>query len=510
MYKAALYIRLSEADDRLQDGETSESVQNQKALLFQYALEHHFDVYQIYVDEDWSGTDRNRPAFRRMIRDAEARRFDVILVKNQSRFTRDIGESEFYLHRKFPEWGIRLIAILDGTDTADPASQKTRQLNGLVNEWYLEDLSANVQAALAVKRQQGKYLASFALYGYRKDPADHNHLVPNPETAPVVQRIFALALAGLGAARIALILNAEGILTPSAYKHAQDARYKAPLQPQWSDTAIYKILHNPIYTGAMVQGRFKKATYKKSTMIRQPPEKWVVVPDTHEALVTQADFARIQQILRQRQTKSAPVPVWRPLARKVKCGSCGGGLMTTGGQSTLQMRCLHNRRDPRRCSPNRIPLEELEAVVLDKLKLHLHELLDLDQLANRTWQGNSRYAKRRQELREAEREKERISKQMQTLYLQRTEGELDFALFSARAAALQRQKQSLETRMEQLARQTALPPLEEIKQKLLPFLQADQLTREMSDALIDHVTVWPVRANTGISSPRKIEIMWKF
>ena len=145
---------------------------------------HDFEVEQMYVDDNYSGTDTTRPAFRQMIRDAEARRFDVILVKTQSRFTRDLEESELYLHRKFPEWGIRLVAVMDGVDTDAEGDLKKQQLNGLVNEWYLEELSANVQAALSTKRQQGKYLSAFALYGYEKDPTDHNHLIPNPETAP--------------------------------------------------------------------------------------------------------------------------------------------------------------------------------------------------------------------------------------------------------------------------------------------------------------------------------------
>lgn len=284
---------------------------SQKSLLLRYAVVHDFEVEQMYVDDNYSGTDTTRPAFRQMIRDAEARRFDVILVKTQSRFTRDLEESELYLHRKFPEWGIRLVAVMDGVDTDAEGDLKKQQLNGLVNEWYLEELSANVQAALSTKRQQGKYLSAFALYGYEKDPADHNHLIPNPETAPVVQRIFALYLAGFGAQRIAMVLNAEGVLAPSAYKKACDARYKAPIQAQWSNTAIRNILKNPIYTGEMVQGRYKKASYKKSTMIRQPPDQWVLVPATHEPLISQETFARVQQAFLKRQTPLPYTAVWR-------------------------------------------------------------------------------------------------------------------------------------------------------------------------------------------------------
>ena len=511
MLKAAIYCRLSDAGPGAGDTPGSESIHNQKSLLLRYAVTHGFEVEQIYVDEDRSGTDPGRPGFRRMIRDAEARRFDVILVKTQSRFTRDLEESELYLHRKFPEWGIRLIAVMDGVDTDAEGDLKKQQLNGLVNEWYLEELSANVQVALSTKRQQGKYLSAFALYGYKKDPADHNRLLPNPETAPVVQRIFALHLAGYGAQRIAMALNAEGILAPSAYKKACDARYKAPVQAQWSNTAIRNILKNPIYTGDMVQGRCKKASYKKSTMIRQPPDKWVVVPGTHEPLVSREIFARAQEIFLRRQTGVPYTAVWRPLAKKVKCGGCGGGMMMTGGPGALQMRCLHNRRDPRVCTPNRIPLDELEAVVLARLHKQLAEVLDVDELAESLQKDDQRFRKRRRQLNQKQKELRQLEKQMQELYFQRTAGDLSAEQFASASRAMTDRKKALEQEVNQLHHWSNGPKMTELREKLMPYLRMEKLTKEMADALIQQVTVWPAEEDDGVGNfHRKIEIAWNF
>ena len=138
--KAAIYCRLSKEDeDKI--GE-SESIQNQKSMLLQYAMEKGLDIYQIYSDEDYSGIDRNRPAFNSMLQAASEHQFDVVLAKTQSRFTRDMELVEKYLHGKFMEWGIRFIAVVDHVDTNDTANKKSRQINGLINEWYLEDLSA--------------------------------------------------------------------------------------------------------------------------------------------------------------------------------------------------------------------------------------------------------------------------------------------------------------------------------------------------------------------------------
>ena len=187
-------------------------------MLLRYAAEHGYTVQEVYIDEDYSGADRRRPAFNQMLAAAERREFDVILAKTQSRFTRDMELVEKYLHGKFAEWGIRFIAVVDHVDTQDRAGKKARQINGLINEWYLEDLSDNVRSVLTHKRWQGDYIATFALYGYRKDPADHSRLLPDPEAAAVVRHIFALYLQGYGTARIAHILNAEGVPPPSVYR----------------------------------------------------------------------------------------------------------------------------------------------------------------------------------------------------------------------------------------------------------------------------------------------------
>ena len=195
--KAAIYCRLSKEDEEQEKKDRekeSESIQNQKSMLINYAIEKGYDIYRIYSDEDYSGIDRNRPDFNRMIEAASQRKFDIILAKTQSRFTRDMELVEKYLHGKFVEWGIRFIAVVDHVDTADEANKKSRQINGLVNEWYLEDLSNNVRSVLTHKRREGKYIGTFALYGYIKDPEDNNHLLVDPEAAEVVRRIFTLYL----------------------------------------------------------------------------------------------------------------------------------------------------------------------------------------------------------------------------------------------------------------------------------------------------------------------------
>ena len=170
MARVAIYCRLSEEDrNKANPQADSESIQNQKSMLLGYAGQQGWEIYNLYSDEDFSGSDRRRPEFLKMLADAEKRKFDIVLCKTQSRFSRELEIVEKYIHGLFPEWGIRFISVVDSADTANKGNKKSRQINGLINEWFLEDLSENIRSVLTDKRRQGQHIGSFALYGYQKD-----------------------------------------------------------------------------------------------------------------------------------------------------------------------------------------------------------------------------------------------------------------------------------------------------------------------------------------------------
>lgn len=164
MSKVAIYCRLSEEDKNKKSTEESESIQNQKKLLIDYANSKGWEIQEIYVDEDWSGSERARPDFNRMIKDAEAHKFDIILCKKQNRFGRDSQLIEYYLHEKFLLWGIRFVSVVDHADTDDRSNKKTRQVNALIDEWYLEDESHDIKCVFQNKRLHGDYIGAYALY----------------------------------------------------------------------------------------------------------------------------------------------------------------------------------------------------------------------------------------------------------------------------------------------------------------------------------------------------------
>ncbi len=191
--RVAIYCRLSrEDDDKVHENDESESIQNQKSMLVNYAIERSWDIYNIYCDEDYSGIDSERPEFNKLLEDAQSHKFDIVLCKTQSRFTRDMEIVERYLHNKFIEWNIRFISTVDHVDTEDKGNKKSRQINGLVNEWYLEDLSENIKKTFDSKRKQGLHIGSFVCYGYKRDETNKNKLVIDGEVSDVIKLIYNL------------------------------------------------------------------------------------------------------------------------------------------------------------------------------------------------------------------------------------------------------------------------------------------------------------------------------
>ena len=291
----AIYCRLSE-EDKEKSGPESESIQNQKMMLQQYAAEQGWRVFQVYCDEDYTGADRSRPAFNQLLRDAEQHCFDIVLCKSQSRFTRELELVERYLHDLFPRWGIRFVGYADHADTANRGNKKARQINGLVNEWYLEDLSDNIRTVFRAKQQQGKFIGSFAPYGYQKSADDKNRLVPDERVCDVVRQIYAWAGEGCGHAEIAFRLNQRGVPNPSTYKAEvyPTFRRNGPYSSRWSGSTVRSLLQNPVYCGDTRQHIHEKLNYKTDAVRRVPQAEQITVSHTHPALVTPAQWYAAQ------------------------------------------------------------------------------------------------------------------------------------------------------------------------------------------------------------------------
>ena len=518
--KAAIYCRLSK-EDETKTGE-SESIQNQKSMLIQYAMEKGLELYQIYSDEDYSGIDRNRPAFNAMIQAASEHRFDVVLAKTQSRFTRDMELVEKYLHGKFMEWGIRFIAVVDHVDTDDTANKKSRQINGLINEWYLEDLSVNVRSVLDHKRKEGQYIASFALYGYRKDPAVKGKLQIDPEAAEVVKRIYAMALRGVGAHKIAQILNEEGVPSPTAYKQQNGDRChltrKTPYEPLWSSGTIYQMLHNQTYAGDLVQGRHKRVSYKSKRTVWLPKSQWIVVENTHEAIIDKDTYAMVQRTM-QGRTRSGVGGMIHPLARKVVCSCCGCIMEQTGrppkadGTRVRYVRCRMHQRDPGRCGNRTCTnLNDLQELVLRRIREYAEDYFDPEKVELPRRDDPVRQQAQRSELKRLKSEVERRRRAVQQLYLDKVSGLIDAVQFSEMNQSFLQEVKKAETRINALEaeleqQQEETRVIKTQRQRVSELAQVSQLTRELVVRLVHRVIVSPKDPITG---EQKITIEWNF
>lgn len=520
--KAAIYCRLSK-EDEYKIGE-SESIQNQKSMLIQYAIEKGFDIYQIYSDEDYSGIDRNRPAFNSMIQAASEHKFDVVLAKTQSRFTRDMELVEKYLHGKFIEWGIRFIAVVDHVDTNDTANKKSRQINGLINEWYLEDLSANVRSVLDHKRKEGLFIGSFARYGYCKDPNAKGKLIIDPEAAEVVRRIFSMALSGIGAHKIARILNDEKVPSPTAYKQQHGIHYhiaaKNPNADLWSSPTVYQMLHNQLYVGDMVQGRHKKVSYKSEKTIWLPQSQWIVVENTHEAIIDRGTFETVQMMLKER-TRSGGKGTIHPLAKKVVCGCCGSYMEQTGrqpkadGTQRRYVRCRMYQRAPEVCGNKTCTdMNALENAVLERIRAYVADYFDPEKvtLPEQDDPIQQREYAKRDELKRLKSEVDRRRKAMQELYLDKVSGLIDTVQFSEMNQTFLEDVKNAETRinileaeLEQQQEETSVVQTQ--MQRVRELAQVSHLTRELAVLLVHRVVVGTKDPLTG---EQKITIEWNF
>jgi len=386
--KVGVYCRLSDEDrDKKNVNDDSDSIQNQKSMLLKYALNNDWEVIDIYSDDDFSGAGVVRPDFERMIKDCESGRINLVLCKTQARFSRDMEEIEKYLHNKFIIWGARFISIVDNADTQVKGNKKSRQINGLVNEWYLEDLSDNIKKSLSNKRDDGLFMGSFAPYGYIKDPENKHRLIIDEVAAEVVRKIFEHYKNGLGYYRISEILNNEKIPTPSIYKRNNGSNYVSPKldyeKARWTFDTIANMLRNEAYIGKIVQGKRTSISYKNRKQRKVEKEKWSITENAHEPIIDIDTWLVVQQRLSTHESPTRTGEI-HFFSQKVYCAECKKIFMRNvyqvkeGKRAYLQCKgakkysICHNRKA--------IRLDMLEEAVINEINFHLHNFYNQSSL----------------------------------------------------------------------------------------------------------------------------------
>ena len=516
--KVAIYCRLSEEDRNKQfETDDSNSIQNQKAMLKQYADEQGWDVYEIYSDDDYTGSDRRRPAFNRLLKDAEDRKFNIVLCKTQSRFTRELELVEKYIHGLFPLWGIRFVSIVDNADTANKGNKKSRQINGLVNEWYLEDMSDNIKSVLTSRRQNGFHIGAFALYGYKKDPDQKGHLIIDEEAAAVVREVFTLFSQGMGKTAIARLLNDRGIPNPTEYKRRNGLRYKQPDNKNstlWKYFAISDMLINEIYIGNMVQGKYGSVSYKTKINKPRPKSEWYIVEGTHEPIIDKELWDRVQAMVAERAKPFSTGNIGL-FAKKVRCVNCGYIMRSSKshGQHFLQCANKHVAKDA--CEGAFISVNKLEKMVLDELKRLSQEYLDKDELEQNIEFCSNLQAQKEKlnaEIAAYTKKIEEYTKGIRDIYMDKVKGLItdnDFVEmskdFSVEKERLQKMVADGEKKLIELDEQ--IETGDNRRELIEQYTNLEHLTREMVVTLIDHIKV-----GRRIPGTRNvpIEIHWNF
>ncbi|MCD7804193.1 MAG: recombinase family protein [Oscillospiraceae bacterium] len=387
VYRTALYLRLSQEDG---DKRESDSIANQRKLLEDYIRDRgEFKYVGEYVDDGYSGSNFDRPSWKRLYRDLESGLVNCILVKDLSRFGRNYIEVGRYLEMTFPAMGVRLVAINDGFDTAEEkrsADLLTVPMKNLINDYYCREISRKITTQLSAMRKRGECVMSFVPYGYKKSPQDRSRLIVDESAAPTVRQIFDWKLEGYGNRTIADRLNESGILSPYEYQTERgvhvSGNFKRNPKALWGAGSVYNILHNECYTGTLVQGKYRKLSYRSDERVLLPKDEWTRVAGTHEAIVEPNLFEQVQEIM-QREIKTTGGECAATLSGFLFCDVCGRQMTIKSTYRGDKIYRYYKCKDCERAGRSSVRISEKKATagllrVIRQMALSAYDIEHLD------------------------------------------------------------------------------------------------------------------------------------
>lgn len=456
------YLRLS--NEEAQGGESS-SITNQRMIVENYCKQNGITLVREFVDDGYSGGNFNRPGFKEMLKQLEQGKANLVITKDLSRLGRDMREASYYAEQFFPEHGIQYIAIADNFDTEHDNIMAPFLF--AMNEVYLRDGSRKVKDVLRSKRESGQYCAC-PPYGYRKDQENKHRLAPDEMTAPVVERIFKRAAAGDSSRKIALDLNADGIIPPLKYRVLYRDEFSeegaARASDLWNYTTVKRILKNQVYLGHTMLGKSRKVSVKSKKKVAVPRDNWAVTNDTHPPLVDKALFQRAQENLgRGTRNYQAYDHVRKSIFGGIAvCARCGYSLCSCGTvykgerEKYWYLSCTHQRQDiPEPCEGVRIRYADL----MELVRQDLNSLLalsdsEIEQMVQEAVQriGSKESLKIRKLKKErAETRVATIDKIIAKLYTDNAAGKLDDDRLERMVCDLEKESAGLKSTLEELS-----------------------------------------------------------
>ena len=494
-YHAALYIRLSKEDES--EG-PSQSVQNQESLLREFVQQHRLSVYDTYIDDGWSGTNFDRPAFQRMIADIEAKKVNMVITKDLSRLGRDYIMTGHYMERYFPEHRVRYISLLDGIDTGvDSTANDITPFRAIMNDMYAKDISKKIKSVKRDKQRKGQFIGGKPVYGYKMHPTEKNKIVIDEEVAPIVRRIFALALSGMSCRNIATLLNQESVPTPATYAHLPVAK-PGPYTGLWSSERISDMLQNETYIGNMVQGRSVKISYKSKKCLKQDPANWVVVEGTHEPLEDRETFQKVRMLVNSRKhTRSRTYDFL--LKGLIFCHECGYPLAALNrknakGEDVLYFVCRTYQRFTKAgiCTCHSIKEKTVTDAVVAKVREVCQAYLNPDELlpvAQEAVENARKQHSLETELQALQSKIDSLTANLDRMYTDRLSGLLPEADFQRIFSRIKLEREQLEEKRQELELRQKSPVRSEDRARELVqrFIETAGESRELLVSLIERV-----------------------
>ena len=494
-YHVGLYIRLSKEDDN--EGQ-SQSVSNQLSMLKTFAKERRLDIFDTYIDDGWSGTNFDRPSFKRLVSDIEAGQVNMVVTKDLSRLGRDYIMTGHYMERFFPEHRVRYISLLDGIDTGiESTANDITPFRAIMNDMYAKDISKKIKSVKHNKQRKGLFIGGKPIYGYKMHPTEKNRIVIDEEAASVVRHIFGMALTGMSCRQIAMRLNAEKVPTPATYAGLTLGR-TGPYSGKWSSERISDMLQNETYVGNMVQGRSKKISYKSKQTIRQPRENWIVVKGTHEPLIGPEMFAEIQRMVNSRRTTRSRTYDF-PLKGLIYCHECGYPLAVINrpnakGDDCLYFVCRTYQRFTKAgvCTCHSIKEQTVTDAVLEKVHEICESYLKADELspiAEQAIKEKQQESDNKKKIAGIQAKIENLTAHLDKMYMDKLSGLLDEKDFKRIYLRAKGERSALEKSLEQKKSPDYSPAkqLELAKALVKQFIEGACRSRELLTSLIERI-----------------------
>ena len=522
---AAIYCRLSQDDGSV--GESG-SIQTQRTLLTQYCEEHGITIGGYYCDDGWSGTNFERPDFKRMLDDIEAGKINMVVVKDLSRFGREYAQMGMYIEHYFEQKGVRFLSVAENIDSANGLDNLVLPFTNVINSFYARQSSSKTKAAFQARARAGMFIGSRAPFGYIKDPNDNHHLIVDPPAADVVRDIFRMFADGVGYVRMSKILRERGVLNPQAYFNQNNPDYfKSDYwrQPHdWHPTSIRVILNNPVYLGKTVFGRTKTKGFFDKSRVHTDEEDWIVVDDTHEALITQELWDTVHQMMAARRRENGKGEV-QPFIGLVKCAGCGSALNVSydkrKGKYTSFSCWVYKNYGKQRCTSHAISYNALSQLVLEDIrrnaivaKKYTAKYMEM-LVAAKEEKKKADTDRLKRELKAADKRIDELSKILTRIYEDVALERISEERYQAMAPGYEREQALLKAKRDELAREVeSSEEVYENIEKFLPviwkYTDIEKLDARILNELIDRIVVHEKELGPDGLKHQRVDIHYKF